>query len=184
MSERSTSVDEPKAVTSRRTFLKVLGAASATTAAIGCSSNTGEELIPVSRAPRRDGAGRLQLLRVDLPRVRSRLRRPSRGARRAHLQGRGESGSSAESRRALLARTGGGAGTLQSGSLPPADAPQERRARADLVDAGDHAAVAAARVTCRVRGKAGTRSSSTSTRPEAFPAFSMRGSPASACPRT
>ncbi|HMI57191.1 MAG TPA: molybdopterin-dependent oxidoreductase, partial [Gemmatimonadaceae bacterium] len=37
---------EPKAVTSRRTFLKVLGAASATTAAIGCSSNTGEELIP------------------------------------------------------------------------------------------------------------------------------------------
>jgi Fe-S-cluster-containing dehydrogenase component len=46
MSERSTPVDEPKAVTSRRTFLKVLGAASATTAAIGCSSNTGEQLIP------------------------------------------------------------------------------------------------------------------------------------------
>ncbi len=46
MSESSTSVDAPKAVTTRRTFLKVLGAASATTAAIGCSSNTGEKLIP------------------------------------------------------------------------------------------------------------------------------------------
>ena len=46
MSERPTSVDEQKPGTSRRTFLKVLGAAGATTAAIGCSSNTGEKLIP------------------------------------------------------------------------------------------------------------------------------------------
>src|SRR5512140_668040 len=46
MSERSTPVSEKKAGTSRRTFLKVLGAASATTAVAACSSNTGEELIP------------------------------------------------------------------------------------------------------------------------------------------
>ena len=46
MSKSSTPMDEPKAVTTRRTFLKVLGAAGATTAAIGCSSNTGEKLIP------------------------------------------------------------------------------------------------------------------------------------------
>ncbi|MEP7065413.1 MAG: molybdopterin-dependent oxidoreductase, partial [Gemmatimonadota bacterium] len=46
MSERTTPAGEPKAGTSRRTFLKVLGAASATTAVAACSSNTGEELIP------------------------------------------------------------------------------------------------------------------------------------------
>ena len=46
MSESTTPVSEPKQGTSRRTFLKVLGAAGATTAAIGCVSNTGEELIP------------------------------------------------------------------------------------------------------------------------------------------
>ncbi|HSU94589.1 MAG TPA: twin-arginine translocation signal domain-containing protein, partial [Gemmatimonadaceae bacterium] len=46
MSERTTPAGEPRAVTSRRTFLKVLGAASATTAVAACSSNTGEELIP------------------------------------------------------------------------------------------------------------------------------------------
>ena len=46
MSESALPVIEPKAVTSRRTFLKVLGAASATTAVAACSSNTGEELIP------------------------------------------------------------------------------------------------------------------------------------------
>jgi len=46
MSDSVTPLGEPKAGTSRRTFLKVLGAASATTAAIGCSSNTGEKLIP------------------------------------------------------------------------------------------------------------------------------------------
>ncbi|HEY2897906.1 MAG TPA: molybdopterin-dependent oxidoreductase [Gemmatimonadaceae bacterium] len=45
MSESVTPTSEPKAVTNRRTFLKVLGAASATTVA-ACSSNTGEELIP------------------------------------------------------------------------------------------------------------------------------------------
>src|SRR5664279_4698710 len=46
MSDSFTPLGEPKAATSRRTFLKVLGAAGATTAAIGCSSNTGEKLIP------------------------------------------------------------------------------------------------------------------------------------------
>jgi anaerobic selenocysteine-containing dehydrogenase/Fe-S-cluster-containing dehydrogenase component len=46
MRESTTPVSEPKQGTSRRTFLKVLGAAGATTAAIGCGSNTGEELIP------------------------------------------------------------------------------------------------------------------------------------------
>ena len=46
MNERSTPVEEPRAPTTRRTFLKVLGAAGATTAAIGCSTNTGEKLIP------------------------------------------------------------------------------------------------------------------------------------------
>ena len=46
MSERAESAGAPRAVTSRRTFLKVLGAASATTAVAACSSNTGEELIP------------------------------------------------------------------------------------------------------------------------------------------
>ena len=46
MSDSFTPLGEPKAATSRRTFLKVLGAAGATTAAIGCSSNTGETLIP------------------------------------------------------------------------------------------------------------------------------------------
>jgi anaerobic selenocysteine-containing dehydrogenase len=46
MSESSTPVEEQKQGTSRRAFLKVLGAAGATTAAIGCSSNTGEKLIP------------------------------------------------------------------------------------------------------------------------------------------
>src|SRR5512142_606105 len=51
MSERSTPVSEKKAGTSRRTFLKVLGAASATTAVAACSSNTGEELIPYLVSP-------------------------------------------------------------------------------------------------------------------------------------
>ena len=46
MSDSSTPVTAPKLGTSRRTFLKVLGAAGATTAAIGCSSDTGEKLIP------------------------------------------------------------------------------------------------------------------------------------------
>ena len=46
MSESPTAATDPKQGTTRRTFLKVLGAASATTAAIGCSSNTGEKLIP------------------------------------------------------------------------------------------------------------------------------------------
>ena len=46
MSENTTPVSEPKQGTTRRTFLKVLGAAGATTVAIGCSSNTGETLIP------------------------------------------------------------------------------------------------------------------------------------------
>ena len=46
MSESTTPVSEPKPQPSRRTFLKVLGAAGATTAVAACSSNTGEELIP------------------------------------------------------------------------------------------------------------------------------------------
>ncbi|MDQ2929441.1 MAG: 4Fe-4S dicluster domain-containing protein, partial [Gemmatimonadota bacterium] len=46
MSESPTAVTDPKQGTTRRTFLKVLGAAGATTAAIGCSSDTGEKLIP------------------------------------------------------------------------------------------------------------------------------------------
>ncbi|MEO8879359.1 MAG: molybdopterin-dependent oxidoreductase [Gemmatimonadaceae bacterium] len=46
MSESSTPGTDPKPGTSRRTFLKVLGAAGATTAAIGCGNDTGEKLIP------------------------------------------------------------------------------------------------------------------------------------------
>src|SRR3569623_548299 len=46
MSERASPTSERKAGTIRRSFLKVLGAAGATTAVAACSSNTGEELIP------------------------------------------------------------------------------------------------------------------------------------------
>ncbi len=46
MSESATPVTGQQAKPSRRTFLKVLGAASATTALAACSTNTGEELIP------------------------------------------------------------------------------------------------------------------------------------------
>jgi anaerobic selenocysteine-containing dehydrogenase/Fe-S-cluster-containing dehydrogenase component len=57
MSESATPASEPKAVTSRRSFLKVLGAASATTAVAACSSNTGEELIPYLVHPDETVAG-------------------------------------------------------------------------------------------------------------------------------
>jgi Fe-S-cluster-containing dehydrogenase component/formylmethanofuran dehydrogenase subunit B len=57
MSENATPTSEPKAGTSRRTFLKVLGAASATTAVAACSSNTGEELIPYLVHPDETVAG-------------------------------------------------------------------------------------------------------------------------------
>src|SRR6185437_7754878 len=46
MSESSTPTDTPKQGTTRRNFLKVLGVAGATTAAVGCSSDHVEKLIP------------------------------------------------------------------------------------------------------------------------------------------
>ena len=171
MSERASPTSEPKAVTSRRSFLKVLGAASATTAVAACSSEHRRGAHSVSRPSRRDGCRCLELLRVHVPRVRRGMRPAARGARWPHVQGRGKSRSSAEPWRALLARPGVGAGTLQSRSLPSAHAPQGWQAHADLVDAGDHAAHAAAR-ECAERGHGRRRGVHQSARDRELPRIS------------
>ena len=183
MSESSTPVEEQKQGTSRRTFLKVLGAAGATTAAIGCSSNTGEKLIPYLVQPdetvpgvsnyyastcRECAAGCGVLLEVRDGRTFKVEGNPDHPLNRGALCSRGQATVQ---------------GLYNPGSLSPADAPKEWQALADLVDAGDPAARAAARDRAE-RGESGVRaSSSISTRAEASRAFSMRGSRATECRR-
>ena len=129
----------------RRDFLKILGATGATTAVVGCSSEKVGKLIPYVASPDNTVAGRLAVLRDHLSRVRVRLRRPGRSARRpAHQAGR-QSGPPAQSRRDLRDGTVGGAGALQPRPLPLADGARGRCAQADHVGQGLRTAGAEAR---------------------------------------
>ena len=166
---RMTEPEKPAGVR-RRDFLKVLGVVGAGATA-ACTDRTRTSSSPISSPPTRPSPASPTTTRPPAANARPAAACSWRRATAAPSSSKGIPAHPVN-RGALCARgQSGGAGALQSGSLPEAEGEGERRASADVSwDAAITLLVAKLGDAGR-RGSSATRCSSTSTRPAASRAF-------------